>query len=287
MLDPIVFVGLERLDGLRADVAQVADAVGDPVDMLFDGLYQAREHRRAARSCDHEHVRESFGAKPEVGAWPGLPFFAECQPALSGDPDPAERARHGVETRGANDRVQRIFRPVRHDPLPGEAFDRTLGDVDQLDMRQVVGLEIAGVHAQPLAAKNVVRTQQRSGRRVLHERADLAARKIRDGVVGFLLEQQIAIRAEKRQAATRPGFLVLAFAFFGRCGERRLHAVRKINPGRPSPCLGTQCRVVGLGSELGLRADLGVAGRHRIRRRALEHRQRGGLARDHRDRLDR
>ena len=45
--------------------------------------------------------------------------------------------------------------------------------------------------------------------------ADLAAGEIGDGVVGGLLEQQIAEGAEERQAAALPGFLVLPFALFG------------------------------------------------------------------------
>ena len=42
--------------------------------------------------------------------------------------------------------------------------------------------------------------------------ADLAAGEIGDGVVGGFFEQQIAEGAEKRQAAARPGFLVLLLA---------------------------------------------------------------------------
>ncbi len=53
-------------------------------------------------------------------------------------------------------------------------------------------------------------------------RADLVAREFGDGVVGCLLEQQVAIGAEEGQAAALPGFLVLPLALFRRGFERGL-----------------------------------------------------------------
>ena len=75
-------------------------------------------------------------------------------------------------------------------------------------MRQIVGLEIAGIDAEPLAAEYVVRTQQFGGRRILDDAADLLAREVGDGVVGCLLEQQVAEGAEEGQAAAFPGLFV-------------------------------------------------------------------------------
>ena len=109
--------------------------------------------------------------------------------------------------------IERIFGAVDLDATGGEALDRRLGDIDQFDMRKIVGLEVAGIDAEPLAAEHVVRAQQVGRRRILDDAADLGARKIGDGVVGGLLEQQVAERAEERQAAAFPGLLILLFAF--------------------------------------------------------------------------
>src|SRR5262245_28415355 len=56
---PGVLVGLKGLDAAGADIAHVAEAIGQPVDMLFDRLDHARQHRRAAGTGDHEEIWES------------------------------------------------------------------------------------------------------------------------------------------------------------------------------------------------------------------------------------
>ena len=99
--------------------------------------------------------------------------------------------------------------PFDLDAAGRETLDRRLRHVDQFHVRQIVGFEIAGIDAQALAAEHVVGTQQLGGRRILDDGADLVAREIGDGVVGGLLEQQVAIGAEERQPAALPGFLIL------------------------------------------------------------------------------
>ena len=121
--------------------------------------------------------------------------------------DPVERSRHGGKAGGANDGVQLVFDAVDLDAVGGEALDRRLRDVDQFDVRQIVGLEIAGIDAEALAAEHIVRTQQLGGGRILHDAADLAAGEVGDGVVGGFFEQEIAVGAEKRQAAALPRLL--------------------------------------------------------------------------------
>ena len=113
-------------------------------------------------------------------------------------------------------------------------------------MGQIVGLEISGIDAQALAAEHVVGAQQLGGGRILDDGADLVAREIGDGVVGGLLEQQVAKGAEERQSAALPGFFILPRAFFRRGFQRGLHVEREIETGRPCPGFGAQGRVVGL-----------------------------------------
>ncbi len=176
---------------------------------------------------------------------------------------------------------------ARHDDaLGGEALDRRPGNVDQLHVRLVVGVEVAGIDAEPLAAEDVVRAEQIGRRRILDDAADLLPREVGDGVVGLLVEQEVAVGAEEGQAAARPELLVLPPALLGRRLQGGLGVERKVEAGRPRPRLGAQRRIVGLHLRHVLRIERRVPGRHRIVGRALEHGQRPGLLGDQGDRLD-
>ena len=105
---------------------------------------------------------------------------------------------------------------IDHQAGTSDLLDRRLGDVDKPYMRLVIGLIITGIDTQPFATEDIVGRQQGGGRRILDSLADLAPGELGDGVVGFLLEQQIPIGAKKRQPAAAPGFLVLLLAFLRR-----------------------------------------------------------------------
>jgi len=64
-------------------------------------------------------------------------------------------------------------------------------------VRQIIGLEIAGIDAEPLAAEYILGAQPFGGRRVLDDGPDLLARELGDGIVGRLLEQEVAKGAEE------------------------------------------------------------------------------------------
>src|SRR5581483_11816157 len=99
-------------------------------------------------------------------------------------------------------------------------------------MRQVVGGVVVRIDAEPLAAEHIVRTQELGGGGILDDAADLFAREIGDGVVGALLEQEIAEGAEEGQAAALPGFFVKTLTFVLARLECRLHVERKVEAGR-------------------------------------------------------
>ena len=91
--------------------------------------------------------------------------------------------------------------PFTSMPLGREALDRRLRHVDQFYMRQIVGLEIAGIDAQSRLQPNTLSghsssavagslTMPRIFRRANSAMVSLAG----------LLEQQVAIGAEERQA---------------------------------------------------------------------------------------
>ena len=221
MLNPGVFVLARRFDRCGADVAHMAEAIGEPVDMLLDRLDHARQHRRAAGTRDHEQVRKAFRRNAEIGAGAGLPFFGERAAIAAGDAYLVERARHRGKAGGGNDRVERILDAANLDAICREALDRRLGNVDQFHMRQIVGFEIAGIDTEALAAEYILGTQQLGGGRILDDAADLPAGEVGDGVVGCLLEQQIAEGAEEGQAAAFPGLFVLPLALFRRAPPAR------------------------------------------------------------------
>ena len=180
----------DRLDGRAPMSRMCAMQIRHPVDMLLDRLDHAGQHRRAAGAGDGEQIGKARRRHAEIGPGSGAPFLGQRQAVAAGDPDLVERARHRGKAGGADDGVERIFDAVDFDAVRGEALDRRLRDVDQLHVRQIVGLEVAGIDAQPLAAEDVVRAQQVGGRRILDDAADLVAREFGDGVVGRLFEQR-------------------------------------------------------------------------------------------------
>ena len=64
VLDPGVFRLHGRLDARLAALAQVRDAVGDPVHVLLDGDDHVAQHGRAAGPRDDEEVREAGDGDP-------------------------------------------------------------------------------------------------------------------------------------------------------------------------------------------------------------------------------
>jgi hypothetical protein len=91
-----------------------------------------------------------------------------------------------------------ILNAVRQDTHPREALDRLLRDIDQVHVAQIVGFEIARIHAEPLAAKDIFGAEQVRYCRVPDNRADLPPREVRDRIVGSLIEQKVAIGPQKR-----------------------------------------------------------------------------------------
>ena len=121
--------------------------------------------------------------------------------------------------------------------------------------------------------------QDRRRLRVFHDRADLALDEIRRRVVRCLADHHVLECRPKLQAAALPGRLVDLLALRGRGFHRQAlfyaerHAVQRFMGKRPDLArllLDVLAKLLRQGA---------VAGRHRVVRRALEHRQmRGCLA---------
>ena len=67
MGDPFGFRSGRRLDRRELALTEVLDAVGDPVDMLFDRYQHVRQHGRAARPGNQEQVGEARHHESQIG----------------------------------------------------------------------------------------------------------------------------------------------------------------------------------------------------------------------------
>ena len=103
----------------RPLLAQVAQAVGDPVDVLLDGHRHVAQHRRALRPGDHEQVREAVRGDAEVGARALGPLLLQGEPVPSADAELEQGAGHRVEAGGEDDDVHLVLRVRRSAPRSG------------------------------------------------------------------------------------------------------------------------------------------------------------------------
>ena len=96
-----------RLDRAVAVVAQVGEAVTDPLDVLLERGDEVRGGRRAARALDGEQVRETRrpGARG-TSTGPRSPRVGSRHTVAAADVDAAERAGDRVEAGGVEDHVE-------------------------------------------------------------------------------------------------------------------------------------------------------------------------------------
>ena len=209
VLVPSGFGQRGRLDRLEAFLAHVLEAPGHPVDVLLDRYGHVRQDGRAAGSGEREEVRESGGHEPQVRRRPGRPLLLEGQAIPAGDVRCHQGAGHGVKAGGVHDGVEAERLVRRLDAFLRDADDRLLTQVDEPDVRQIVGLEVAGVEARPLGTEVVVlRAERLGGRGIFHDRADLLADHLGHDVVGSRVHALVSEDVENaEQLALRPGRL--------------------------------------------------------------------------------
>ena len=288
VLVPSGFGQRGRLDRLEAFFAHVLEALGHPVDVLLDRHGHVRQDGRAAGPGEHEEVREPGGHEPQVRGRPGRPLLLEGQAVPAGDVRSHQGAGHGVEAGGVHDGVEAERLVRRLDAVLGDADDRLLTQVDEPDVRQVVGLEVAGIEARPLGTEVVVlRAERLGGLGILHDRADLLADHLGHDVVGRRVHALVGEDVENaEQLALRPGRLeaLPADRLAGADAEDVGRLERNPSPGPPGgmpvpvAVLAQLLQPVGRGGAV-VRRDGEVRG-------ALEDRELAGLAGDERDGLD-
>ena len=176
-------------------LAHIGEAVGDPVDMLLDRDDHVRQHRRAARTGDDEHVGKARDHQAEIGLGPCGPFRRSVS-RRRGREYRSWRTSPSWRRSRSRTPARRIRIPCRRRARPSRVIS-SIGvglDIDQRHVVAVERLEIFRVDADALGAdRMVVRLQQLCRRRILHDRADLFADEIRRRVVGRLVEPEVVV----------------------------------------------------------------------------------------------
>src|SRR3984893_10801955 len=179
------------LDAIEAAVAREADHPGYPIGTVFGGARKVAEP--GMRTHHHQHIGEAVHQNAEKGLRAVLPFFLQRRSIDAPDVDAVETAGDRVEAGRVNDDVEFVLGAAGLDAGRGDAFDRRLGDVDQLDVGLVVDLEVAAFERYPAGAEAMIfRDQLLGDDRVLNPLADLAGDEIRDQRVRLAVHQDVA-----------------------------------------------------------------------------------------------
>ena len=192
------------LDAPHLPATRVGDDVADEIDVLLAREDHLALHAGTLGPRDHEHVREAGDHHAEIGLRTVLPFFIDGKPALALDVDLFHGAGHGVETGREYDRVDLMGFAVASLNAPlRDLFDRALSDVDQLHVRQIVGLVVARIEDQPLGADGmVVRAECLGSLGILDGLEDFVSHEVGGCVVGRLVGKQIIVGVEEADRAT-------------------------------------------------------------------------------------
>ncbi len=277
--------GLDRVEAARGEIG---DGVRDPIAVLLDRHRHVREHRRASGARDGEEVREPDGHQAEVRGRAVHPLLLQREAVATGDVDRDQRAGHRIEAGRVDDGVEleRLTRGV--DPGLGDRRERILPEVDEPDVRQVVGLEVARVEARPLGAERVVLGAQRLRRRRVVSRSTRIFSRIISATMSFASGLTAWSAKMPRMLNSSPA----AYASSKRARRSSSETIAAVSSSELDGDAATrQLRLVAVGGAVGFESRETVGRRgavvrgDRERRRALEHRQLRGLRGDERDGL--
>ena len=130
------------------------NAVGDPITLMFDTRDHRGEDRRATRTLHIEQVGESCNPQTEISVGTVRPLLSDGLSAKPGDVDPHDTSRHRIETSGTHDHIEVVVGTGCDQTRGSEPFDTGLTHIDQADVAAVVGFEVVGASAKPLAPKD-------------------------------------------------------------------------------------------------------------------------------------
>ena len=260
----------------------MAEALGDPVDVLLDRTDHVGQHRRAARTGDHEQVGKARCHEAQVGARAVGPLVGQPSAAAGVDIHAEQRTGDRIEAGGQHDRVEFVGLLRCLDAVLGDGFDRIVAHVHQGHVVAVVGLEVVGIEADPLGADEVVVRRECVGhRRIAHDRTDLGPHELGSGVIGAPVGEQVLVEPREAGAAAMPAGLISARAFIicvvkGAFGGQRDTG----NAGRGHSRARPHLAIAGLELRHLVAAQRAVVGGQAVVGRALKHVQMRRLAGD-------
>jgi hypothetical protein len=268
---------------------EIVEAVGDPVHVLLDRGHHVGEHRGAAGPGDRKEVREAVNRETEKGDRAVGPFLVKGEPGSPLRVDGEERSRHRVETCRKDDGVELVGLAVLQlQALRSDLRDRVLAHIHEADVGAVEGREVIRVDAEALAPEELMGDQSLGHLRIVDDLADLSGDELRRRIVGCLVDQQVVVGVEERDASAFPRGLVdtvsLLWTDVLRAGASALEITECSEEGVPVAL--PKAGVVGLDALLYLGRKGLVLGRNRVVCRALEDEELLGLFGDEWDRLD-
>ena len=214
-----------RFDCRDIVIAQVSNAVSDPVAQAFTTKRHVEQYRGRFRTMDHEQVRKAGDRHAEVSAKALGPSLLQINAVASLRIEAQQRASDRIESGGQYQHIKRVLARFRDNAGRGKSHDRILAQIDQRDVVAVVSFEIAVVDDLPLRAEYVVGHQFGRGVRVFHGCADFTAHEFGQRRVRVFVQQQVVVAVEQHvQAAVLPEFFVQRLALLRRIVQRGFFA---------------------------------------------------------------
>src|ERR1051325_6076940 len=179
------------LDPRQAALGCEADHPRHPLDAVFGGPgIIAKAGMRAHR---HEEVGKALNEDAEISLWPVCPDILEPHAVCTANVDPVEGAGDSVEPGRINDDVEFVVAVAGLNAGCGDALNRRLVDIDELDVGLVVDFVIPGFEGYAAGAEAVVfRDQLLRRNRVLDALADFLGDKLGGQAVRFTVGQRVA-----------------------------------------------------------------------------------------------
>jgi hypothetical protein len=233
-------------------LAQIADAIGNPLDILLDASGHVAERGSIVGTDKCKQIRKASALNAKVCQRPIGPFVFQRESAFTADVNPGQGTSHSVETGRIDDHVEFVLRSGGLDPHWRDPLDWRLADVDQQDIVPIELLVVAALQGNPFGSERMVFGNQlfRYGW-VLDAFSNLVANELREQLIGLLFGQDVVEIAEPfGKTWLLPQFLELCLAFLRSHLENRprIEVVDKAGEGFARSL--EDCRIVGF--DLGL-----------------------------------
>lgn len=139
-----IFVLKIGFDTAETVQVHVVDTLGNPFAMHLDTQRHVEQHRRALRSGDGEHVRETMGREANQCAWAGRPAILQGLAISAADIHLEQGAGKGIESGGVNKAIEIVLFVGGGDSWRCDCVDRGCLDIDECHVIAVIGFVVVG-----------------------------------------------------------------------------------------------------------------------------------------------